>query len=188
MAHKNLNTCAVTGCDNEIKARELCPKHYKRLRTHGDANKVKPKGGASRKIYEFCTMDDCDNKHLAKGFCSKHYRAFVAWVDKDREECNRKQINPFRDSGYVTLYLPNHPNCSVYGVIMEHRVVMEKMIGRYLEPHENVHHKNGDRADNRPENLELWSRKQPPGQRIEDKVDYAMDILKLYAPDLLAGN
>ena len=61
--------------------------------------------------------------------------------------------------------------------VLEHRLVMEVAIGRPLEKHENVHHKNGDRADNRPANLELWSTKQPAGQRVEEKVRFAIEIL-----------
>lgn len=67
----------------------------------------------------------------------------------------------------------------------EHREVMERMIGRSLLPGENVHHLNGVRNDNRPENLELWSRSQPSGQRVADKVAWAVDFLRSY-PEVLA--
>jgi hypothetical protein len=138
------------------------------------------------KISDVCLFDDCGKKHLAKGFCTKHYRAFRAWLDKDRSvEFQSKQKPTLDKSGYVLLYLPNHPNCSVNGQYAEHRLVMEQKLGRYLVKGENVHHINGVRDDNRPENLELWSSRQPKGQRIEDKVEYAMEILTQYAPEKL---
>jgi hypothetical protein len=70
----------------------------------------------------------------------------------------------------------------------EHRVVMEMMIGRELLPDENVHHINGVRHDNRPENLELWSTLQPPGQRIDQKVDYAWELIRRYDPQHIREN
>lgn len=77
----------------------------------------------------------------------------------------------------------------------EHRVIMEGLLGRPLLPTETVHHVNGDRTDNRTNgplvnfrsgNLELWAHGQPAGQRVRDRVDYAVQILEKYRPELLA--
>lgn len=64
--------------------------------------------------------------------------------------------------------------------ILEHRLVMEQLLGRKLLRTENVHHVNGCRTDNRPENLELWSKVQPCGQRVPDKILFALEILMQY--------
>ncbi|WP_218923125.1 HNH endonuclease [Bacillus thuringiensis] len=82
--------------------------------------------------------------------------------------------------GYVQIWKPDHPNCKSAGYIHEHRYIMSEHLGRALYKHENVHHINGDRSDNRIENLELWTTTQPSGQRVEDKIEWAKAFLEQY--------
>ncbi|UCV00291.1 HNH endonuclease [Acidovorax radicis] len=66
-------------------------------------------------------------------------------------------------------------------LVLDHRAVMEEFLGRPLLKTETVHHKNGDRADNRLSNLELWATSQPAGQRVVDLLDWAHEIIDRYA-------
>ena len=57
---------------------------------------------------------------------------------------------------------------------------MEETIGRPLTEKETVHHINGVRDDNRLENLELWASNHPPGQRVQDQLDWARKLVSMY--------
>ena len=85
------------------------------------------------------------------------------------------------NNGYRVITKRGHQNCkSKKGHIFEHTYFMSEHLGRPLAKHESVHHRNGIRHDNRIENLELWSKKQPAGQRVEDKIEWAKSFLEEY--------
>lgn len=87
--------------------------------------------------------------------------------------------------GYRRYYLPGHAAANKRGYALEHRIVMVEHLGRSLLPNETVHHINGDKLDNRIENLELWATSHGSGQRVTDRVADAIATLETYAPELL---
>jgi hypothetical protein len=127
-----------------------------------------------------CTIDGCQKKHAAKGMCQMHYRRNSLYGDPTVIV----NIGKKYDDGYVHIRTTSG-NGKLGKYTYEHRLIMAEYLGRDLLPNESVHHKNGVRDDNRIENLELWSKVQPAGQRVEDKIMYAVEILNLYAPELL---
>lgn len=74
-----------------------------------------------------------------------------------------------RPDGYIAVYLPDHPCANKEGYVMEHRLVMEEHIGRYLRKDESVHHINGKRDDNRIENLMLLSFKEHQALHLKER-------------------
>lgn len=99
------------------------------------------------------------------------------------DKCRKKPWNArnkyVSKHGYIIIY-NNHENSWTNGGIFEHVYVMSEHLGRPLRKGENVHHKNGIRDDNRIENLELWSKSQPPGQRVEDKLKWCKEYIEQY--------
>ncbi len=86
--------------------------------------------------------------------------------------------------GYIMTRVPQHPN-ACNGYVFEHRLVIEKSLGRYLLRHETVHHKNGVKSDNRIENLELWTKSHSDGQRYADMSIEEIKILIQMLEDIL---
>lgn len=81
--------------------------------------------------------------------------------------------------GYVYISVPSLSRGTQRGVL-ERRHVMAQHLGRDLLAGETVHRINGNRQDNRIENLELFSSRHGPGQRVIDKIDFAIEMLRLY--------
>ena len=87
---------------------------------------------------------------------------------------------------YVGIYSPDHPHATSEGYVMEHRLVMERKLGRYLEVGELVHHINGIQHDNRPENLELMDGHKVHAQKHADAIKEVERLKKIVIE--LGGN
>lgn len=140
-----------------------------------------------KKDYGPCGVLGCSRVATIKHclMCKAHYeRKFLSAETvplespiKTKKYAGSSSINP---SGYRIFRMPSHPNAFKNGIVSEHVFVMSRELARPLLPHESVHHKNGMRSDNRIENLELWSRSQPPGQRVHDKIEWMKSFLSTY--------
>lgn len=151
-------TCAVEGCGKPHRARGYCNTHYYQQKRDGAFS-----GGRS------CSVDACERAAYCDDLCHLHYTRRFTSGDVGPSGLMRAP----NGSGYVSKRGSAAGYRRIRG-IHEHRLVMEQILGRPLAAWENVHHINGIRDDNRPENLELWVKAQPAGQRPEDLAEWVV--------------
>lgn len=180
---RKVKKCLVEGCADKYRSNGYCEFHLGRLRSTGD-----PLGGGRRKLppnsQTICKVEGCGKTARIYNYCNKHASKFKKYGDPlgGYVQDGRSKEWHVRQGGYVIKFDRSNPHShQVSGIVFQHRQVMGEAIGRPLRSDENVHHKNGDRTDNRLENLELWIKSQPAGQRVQDKVKWAREILREYA-------
>lgn len=201
--------CKEPGCRNSHKAKGLCGKHYNRALKETFGPCTVPgceeisftKSGAKCSVHWYqeskgleilprknakCRFEGCPKLALTKGsyrgWCNGHKVQLKQGRELKSLNHRERSGGTWRvnNQGYAVTKIPRTDK-----VVLQHRLVMEQHLQRTLLPWENVHHINGDRLDIRIENLELWSKAQPPGQRVEDKTQWAIEWLQTYKPEVL---
>ena len=166
-------TCSVDGCDRPNVQRGYCEMHRWRVRSHGDAGPAgHVKRGRKPKEYPICAVNDCtrNTRSGGGGYCRLHFTRLQRGLPLGPAGpmVAAKGSGSVTREGYRRIRTPDGRR------LLEHVYVMEQHLERRLEPGENVHHRNGLKLDNRIENLELWVKMQPTGQRVEDLVAFVV--------------
>jgi len=154
--------CAHCGGEFKAKAAHADRRIYCSHKCKGEA---RTQASLAEKICEGCGKPFLSQPYRGVRYCSPECSNTGMRQKKQRGWAVDKK------TGYVRIGRDNR-------TILQHRVVMEEVLGRPLKPFENVHHKNGVKHDNRPENLEVWVVKQPKGQRPEDIEEWAIAFLE----------
>lgn len=190
--------CTVKGCKERHHARGFCRRH----KTNKGLPPQRRVTGIAPGPNNTCGVERCTRKLRAAGYCGSHYNTALAGKTPVYTGRAPKGSGSVGTNGYRRIVRHGHPNASQpSGLIDEHRWIMAESLGRALFEGETVHHKNGVKTDNRltkghelhcPNgppccNLELWSKGQPAGQRVEDKVKWAVELLTVYHPEMLAS-
>lgn len=181
--------CSFDGCDRPHSGYGLCFSHRKQQRQGLPLSPVKKRIKRPKKIEteeDICRFSECQRIWVSEDrYCKQHatQRKRRGYMSPIREFYQEPKWSDWRKNIQGYIY-----RVKGYGPTLKqellHRVVMEDFLGRKLTSEETVHHKNGIRDDNRLENLELWSGKHPYGQRVEDKLKFAREILEEYGEHL----
>jgi hypothetical protein len=191
--------CVVHGCGRRPKARALCIMHYNQFVDGKDLGVELAGDSFVKTVYPptaCCILPGCANRPVNRWMCSKHTQQREAGIISEQGEPlrplmpnkgpKRKDGSIIDGAGYALVMPPSgYQGKTRQGRVLEHRLVMEQKLGRLLERWEIVHHKNGVKPDNRPENLELMTqREHPPAHEYTlEQAELALNALQQNDPE-----
>lgn len=142
-SEKLSRVCSIPDCGSPVNSRGWCNLHYKRWMVHGDPLLLKWNTPT-------CSVDGCGKKRWGQGFCNLHYKRWYKYGDITTTLHAPPGDGYVRADGYRMLQFDRHK-------VLEHRYVMEKVLGRPLRPDEIIHHKDGNPLNNHPDNLQIMT-------------------------------
>lgn len=169
--------CLVPACGCRPLSNNLCARHHSAWRRGEDVGVTPPEYNREKVEEKYtetsvCLVTHCTNRPVSGWMCSKHAQQREAGIISAHGEPQRalksagrkRKEGPILDgAGYALVVPPSgYSGKTRQGRVLEHRLVMERLLGRLLEAHEVVHHKDGNKLNNAPENLELNTRKTHP--------------------------
>ncbi len=149
------------------------PEHWNKVCSHCSSKFLS-------KCYNVKYCRKCAYEFRLKRNLKNHRKRQAIDLNLPIKKKNKNGMGHLSKNGYVYITKVGHPNAKNKGRLFEHTFIMSAHLGRALKRGESVHHKNGIKSDNRIENLELWHKGHPTGQRLEDKLKWAKDILEEY--------